>query len=332
MRIAHFSIGFALGGVFLLSLAAPAGAGILEVVPGAEAAYSLRQLHDGYAGYAIEVRSSGGGTANIGFDANGRLDTAALLSAVGAGNDGFVIRWYDQVGSAHVAQNTANLQPQIVANGAVVTDSVNGLPAIRFVDDALNYVGDLSNSTMSVFTAASWINRPTNNNSVAQRLWTMRASDSTRAAAGGNSSNFAASYARNPTPSHTVLSTGTPIVPNQPFVLSYLFDNTLDGSNDWVRLRLDGLQIGSVTNDLSVSGVNNFTVGSHTLTDRRFDGLMQELIVYHGSLSGANVARVEGRMMALYIPEPGSMLLLLAGGMMILACRRSRRSLHPAAQ
>ena len=337
MRIPHFSIRIALAGGFLLPFAVPAGAGILDVVPGAAAAYSLRQLHDAYAGYAIEVRSSGGGTANIGFDANGRLDTAALLSAVGAGNDGFVIRWYDQVGSAHVAQNTANLQPQIVASGALITNPINHLPALRFSSSMLNYGGNLSSETMSIFAAAAWVTPPTSSNLNAQRLWTLRSGGSSRAAAGGDwgttggypsaVSQFSISWAD---PGHAWSRTGTQIFPDQPFVTSYLYDASLyddavPGSSDALYFYVDGELEYSQTSNLilNIGGVNHFSVGAHNDTERQFDGLMQEVVIYHSVLSGPGRARVEGNMMALYIPEPGSLLLLLAGGVAILL-RRGR--------
>ena len=93
--------------------------GLLDLYPNAAAAYSVRLLKSDYAGSAMEVRrSSDNALQDIGFDANGDLDTASLLSFVGAG-DGFVRTWYDQSGNANNAQNiTSSLQPQIVNSGA----------------------------------------------------------------------------------------------------------------------------------------------------------------------------------------------------------------------
>ena len=67
--------------------------GVLDTYSGAAAAVSLRRLTASYSGPAITVRSAGGGTPkDIGFDANGDLDTAALLSHC-EGNSGFVTDW-----------------------------------------------------------------------------------------------------------------------------------------------------------------------------------------------------------------------------------------------
>ncbi len=109
---------------------------LLDTYTGATAAYSLRKLRTAYSGNAITVRRSSDNTSqNIGFDANGNLDTASLLSFVGAGN-GFVSVWYDQSGNGNnAAQTTAGYQPQIVSAGAVLL--INSKPSIKLdgVDD-----------------------------------------------------------------------------------------------------------------------------------------------------------------------------------------------------
>ena len=110
---------------------APLSTYLLDTYSGAAAAYSLRKLRTAYTGNAITVRRSSDNTSqNIGFDANGNLDTTSLLSFVGAGN-GFVSTWFDQSGSGRNAtQATANNQPQIVSSGTIST--LNGKPIITF--------------------------------------------------------------------------------------------------------------------------------------------------------------------------------------------------------
>jgi len=97
----------------------------------ASAAWSLRKLRGSYSGSAIRVRRSSDDTEqDIGFDAAGGLDTAGLLSFVGAGN-GFVKTWYDQSGnSKNVTQTTAASQPQIVSSGSVISQGTR--PALSF--------------------------------------------------------------------------------------------------------------------------------------------------------------------------------------------------------
>ena len=100
------------------------------------AAYSLRKLSPTavYSGPAIKVRRSSDNTElDINFitsDANAGIDTAALLSFVGAGN-GFVSIWYNQDGSGNNAtQALAASQPIIVSGGTLLT--LAGVPRIDF--------------------------------------------------------------------------------------------------------------------------------------------------------------------------------------------------------
>lgn len=94
-------------------------------------AYSLRRLLSLYTGPLVQVRrSSDDTTLDIGFDVDGDLDTAALLTFAGAGN-AFVTRWYDQSGSgAHLEQGTTTAQPSIVTAGVV--NVLDSLPCVTF--------------------------------------------------------------------------------------------------------------------------------------------------------------------------------------------------------
>lgn len=110
---------------------------LLNAYPGAAIAYSLRLLNENYDGFAIRVRRSSDNTEqNIGFNANGDLDTSSLISFCGAGN-GLVTTWYDQSGnSRNLTQSTAASQPQIVSNGSVILQ--NSKPTIDFSSDVMS--------------------------------------------------------------------------------------------------------------------------------------------------------------------------------------------------
>jgi len=104
--------------------------GLLDLYPSAAAAYSVRRLSSTYAGSAMEVRidTVGQPLYDIGFDENGDLDTADLISKA-AGNDAFVRTWYDQSGNANNAQQTtSSRQPQIIAAGVIY--QLNSKPTI----------------------------------------------------------------------------------------------------------------------------------------------------------------------------------------------------------
>jgi hypothetical protein len=121
-------------------------AGLLDQYSGAAAGYSLRKLSNSYTGFAIKVQDTvGGATQDIGFNADGELDTVALLAYAGS-NDVFVETWYDQSGSGNNAtQPSSGARPQIVSSGAVIVDG-NGKPAVQFdgADDALNSTSNVS--------------------------------------------------------------------------------------------------------------------------------------------------------------------------------------------
>ena len=71
---------------------------LLDTYSGAAAAYSLRKLRNDYTGSAITVRRSSDNTStNIGFDANGNLDTTALTTFVGSNNTALYSEEFDNV-------------------------------------------------------------------------------------------------------------------------------------------------------------------------------------------------------------------------------------------
>jgi len=111
--------------------------GLLYDYSGAAAAYSVRQLSNTSA-LAMRIREDGTDTeTDIGFDANGNLDTAAIASHCGA-NNGYVVSWADQSGNqVDATQSTTTAQPQIYNGTAVITE--NGKPALQYdgTDDSL---------------------------------------------------------------------------------------------------------------------------------------------------------------------------------------------------
>jgi hypothetical protein len=101
---------------------------LLDLYP-ATAAYSVRKLRTAYTGACMRVRRSSDNTEqDIGFVDND-LDTASLLSFVGA-NDGFVTTWYDQQGSNNATQSTLANQTRIVTSGSL--ELSNGFPTNYF--------------------------------------------------------------------------------------------------------------------------------------------------------------------------------------------------------
>lgn len=124
---------------------------LLDTYSGAVTAYSLRKLRTAYSGYAIRVRRSSDNTSqDIGFDANGNLDTTTLLSFVGAGN-GFVSIWYDQSGSYNLIQTTSYNQPSIVLSGVLNTQNSKPLLITDFNSYLSNESVPIDGTTNSIF-------------------------------------------------------------------------------------------------------------------------------------------------------------------------------------
>ena len=83
---------------------------LLDTYSGAAAAYSLRKLRNDYTGSAITVRRSSDNTStNIGFNADGTLDTTALTSFVGSNNISLYSEEFDNVNwSKYITTVTSN--------------------------------------------------------------------------------------------------------------------------------------------------------------------------------------------------------------------------------
>jgi hypothetical protein len=133
----------------------PTFTGLLNLYPGAAAAYSLRALSASFVNSDLVLVRRSSDNAELGFTAT-EITDGTLTTWTGA-NDGFVVTWYDQSGNSRDAtQSTAGNQPKIVSAGVLVVDAVTGNPALSFdgVSDSLkasDYIVRLSQNAASVF-------------------------------------------------------------------------------------------------------------------------------------------------------------------------------------
>ena len=138
--------------------------GLLATYTGAAAAYSVRQLSD-KAVIAMRIRrDSDDEERNIGWDANGDLDTTAISDFCQTAN-GYVTRWWDQsTNGNHADQATDASQPQIY-NGTAVT-TLNTKPSVTFSGST-----HMTFTTWSPGSAASafWVAQ----NEAATSSWTL---------------------------------------------------------------------------------------------------------------------------------------------------------------
>lgn len=108
--------------------------GILDTYTGAGAGYSIRRLNSAYTGYCMKVvRSTDSVEQDIGFDASGDFDAAALATFIGS-NTGYVGKWYDQSGNgfdatAHNYGVNLTTHPEIRISGTDQT--LNSVIAIK---------------------------------------------------------------------------------------------------------------------------------------------------------------------------------------------------------
>lgn len=105
---------------------------LLEQYPGAHAAYSLRRVRGEYTGPAVRLRrSSDNAQLDIGFNADGTLDTAAS-DAFYDGSNLQAVTWYDQSGNGRdTTQTEPGPQPLLYNDGGLI--SHQGFPGLRFV-------------------------------------------------------------------------------------------------------------------------------------------------------------------------------------------------------
>lgn len=113
----------------------PTFTGVLDGVPAAAAAFSLRRLRSAHTGALLRARrSSDNVQQDIGATVGGNLDTAALATFCGASSC-FVQTLHDQSGNGlDAVQANATLQPRIFSGG--ITDAEGGRPALLFASAA----------------------------------------------------------------------------------------------------------------------------------------------------------------------------------------------------
>lgn len=104
---------------------------LLDEVPNAAGAYSLRKLRSEYRGPAIRVRNNTNDTLDVFFDSNGVIDEAAIVAHCNNTNS-FIDIWYDQSGNGnHMTQNTAANRPVITwSDGRLIKNGYTGNPQV----------------------------------------------------------------------------------------------------------------------------------------------------------------------------------------------------------
>jgi len=156
---------------------------LLDEYP-AHRAYSMRQLRRDYSGYALKLRRADDETADVSFDANGRVSDDSIIANpsggvsvtdldtwVGSG-DAFCTTWYDQSGEGvNALQSTPGAQPKLYESGSLVTEGSPARPALLFdgSDDHLS-IDDAGLSFGSTYAFAVFNNTSTSGTKV---IWSL---------------------------------------------------------------------------------------------------------------------------------------------------------------
>ena len=247
--------------------------GLLDLVPGAAAAYSLRSLSRSYADPVVTVRRSSD-DAEEDFTA-AEVSDGTLAAFAGAG-DGFVKQWWDQSGNANHAVAAADTnEPKIVDSGVVVTEE--GKPALQFdgsndyfsvtasiAEPAFVFVGSMDDVT----SAASFFDSPP-----------------------GPGRAFL-HWRGNLSPDQITL--GNLIGPT--VILRYINDGTFENASQFVligdinntasQIRKDGASL--VEGDAGSGSLVNYYIGGEQSLSSfyAYGGKMQEVLFWPGDVSG----------------------------------------------
>lgn len=244
-----------------------------DVFGAGKGGYSIRRLYTSYVGSPLRVRRSSDSTEqDIGFDVDGNLDQAALLSFVGV-SDGYVVKWYDQSGNGlDCVQSTLSYQPRIVSSGSVLI--LNYKPIITFdgVDDFFVITGKFTSKDIT----SSWVG-----NRTASGANHVMYDNSDDASFGGSyhmrftSTNVARVWVQNAT-YNTAYGSYTTAAQR---IISHVAQIT--GGIDYNYLRVDGTQVASNSGATYLRLEKATTrVGHSELLGGYFSGGMQELMVW----------------------------------------------------
>jgi hypothetical protein len=117
----------------------PIGTGLLDAVSAtAESAWATERLLSSYSGDCIRAHDASdksGSSQDIGFDANGDLDTSALESFAGSGD-----AWMEPFDQTDGSVITSSAPPKIVSSGTTITNS-DGRPAPQFTGSQIIQMG-----------------------------------------------------------------------------------------------------------------------------------------------------------------------------------------------
>lgn len=277
MSNSRFGLRTRTGEISNIIVGRPATGTLLDDFPNASAAYSLRRLRTVYFGSAIRVRrSNDNAEQNIGFTSGGDLDTASLLSFVGA-NSGFITTWYDQSGNGrNVTQTTSANQPRIVNSGVVETE--NSKPSIRFDgnNDFLNG-GDILDVGSNSYCSFSVVKSNSVNGSIYAKSF-LGGPPNRYSLLFDSSSTFSLVFS-NSSLNQNIVSFPSYIT-QKIFSIEYIANglHKLFQNNTQIGSSITATTIGNSTYDFEIGGYND--ASGNASNNIPFNGFIQEIVIY----------------------------------------------------
>jgi hypothetical protein len=253
---------------------------LLDLYPGASAAYSTRKLDQNYTGSALQIRrTSDNATQDIGF-VNNEFDSVALQNFLGA-SPGRVSIWYDQSGNGRNLTNaTALEQPKLsVVNNkyALSFESANGQRLISAITNAI-----ATNGIYSTFGVGLLFNTSGTKVLFHQDQGSVRIGQWFRVSGTTNSSIV---FSNNNTTSTTESSFSS-----SPYSLNMLsLIRKASTAELWVNGFTNGASVTSGTASYSAGNMGGIYVGRRTVGEA-YDGLTPELILYPADMTTDRLA------------------------------------------
>lgn len=240
-----------------------------------------RRLLASYSGALLRTRSTAGGSpeSDIGYDATGVRDAAALASFVGS-NSTYLTTMYAQAGSlGNLVQATSSSQPRLVNAGA--NEDSDG----AYFDGSDDKMGVLSIALLSLLSASSgqiWLRAKTNNPANNGRL----------VAITGDETGFWDYFAGSSYFDYGSTATGriSGAVPSG--IVGSWYDISLEKDGGTSRIRVNGTVAisGSTSATLSAATVD-LCIGNLVAGGGAWKGWLKELAIWNDGTAANCVAR-----------------------------------------
>ena len=264
-----------------------------EVVGGASAAYSLRDLNDKAGNNKVVRVRRASDNAEKDFKAK-EVSNGTLVDWVGAGNDGFVEAWYDQSGNGNDAtQSVAGSQPKIVDAGVLVSGGIE----FDGVDDRL-FGSHLLNTDDVLYAAVVAKNKDLTArglyvSDVFYNTFTDNGGFAIEANTFGRTGNIAG-WLDDRGVNDAVQDGLSSLTQNQVHLLSF------DLSNGSSKFHLDGSLVNTFSTSMNSEDAGSLlNIGNSTSGTVPLEGSIKEIIIYNSDQS-ANRAAIEDNINAHY--------------------------------